>query len=115
MDKTVLSSIRTDSLSKHEGATRKYGELELDSCKLVIVNRPVNTGPIKVVFEEHDGWGHGINVPQEWLNEDHIGGEKISCPKCGGAGKIIIDGVDCTECHGTGMINKEGTVKETLQ
>lgn len=115
MDKIILSSIRTDSLSKHEGATRKYGKLELDSCVQVIVNRPVNAGSIKVIFEEHDGWGHGLNVPQEWLTEDHIGGEKISCIRCGGAGKMAIGDVDCKECHGTGMIRKEATIKETLQ
>lgn len=115
MDKDILAVIRTDSLSKHEGATRKYGSMELDSCKNIIVNRPVNAGPIKVVFEEHDGYGHGLNVPQDWLAEDHIGREKISCPRCKGAGKLIIDGEDCHECKGTGMIYKEITVRATLQ
>jgi hypothetical protein len=106
MNQDLLKKIRLDSLAKHDGATRKYGRLPLDSCLNVIINRPVNAGPTKVVFEEMDGFGHGVNVPQHWINEDHIGGEKISCLRCAGAGKLTIGGIDCTECHGTGMINK---------
>ncbi len=54
-------------------------------------------------------------MPQDWLNESHIGREKVSCPRCGGAGKLVIEGQDCHECKGTGMINKEITVKATIQ
>ena len=52
-----------------------------------------------------DGWGHGVNVPEDWLKEDHIGGAKKGCPRCGGAGKLTKYGVDCIECQGTGMVS----------
>lgn len=105
MDINLLNKVRTDSLSKHDGATRKYGTLPLDSCVNIIVNRPVNAGPIQIVFEEMDGFGHGLNVPADWINEQHIGGEKITCSRCVGAGRLIFGGIDCVECKGTGMVN----------
>lgn len=107
MDKDVIKNIRADSLSKHEGATRKYGSLSLDSCVSVIVNRPIDNSSIKVVFEEFDGFGHGVNVPPEWLTEDHISSNRMPCPRCGGAGKLVLYGIDCAECEGTGKVVKE--------
>lgn len=104
MDKDLLSKIRADSLSKHEGATRKYGDQSLDSCKTVIVNRPIDSSVVKVIFEESDGWGHGISVPPDWLTEDHIPRNRKPCPRCGGAGKLTLYGIDCIECEGTGKI-----------
>lgn len=106
MDKVLIAQIRSDSLSKHDGATKKYGSLPLDSCRTVVVNRQARGGPTKVAFEEMDGWCHGLNVPAEWLNEDHIGPEKMTCPRCGGPGKLVLGGIDCTECKGTGMVNR---------
>ena len=104
MDKNLLSKIRADSLSKHAGATRKYGSAPLDSCIQIIVNRPIDSSTVKVVFEEADGWGHGINVPPDWLTEEHIPRNRKPCPRCGGAGKLTLYGIDCTECSGTGKV-----------
>lgn len=104
MDKVLLNKIRADSLAKHEGATKKYGSLPLDSCVQVIVNRPIDSSAVKVVFEESDGWGHGITVPPDWLTEDHISKDRRPCPRCGGAGKLTLYGIDCTECLGTGKV-----------
>ena len=107
----MLSRIRIDSLSKHDGATRKYGSLPLDSCKQVIVNRDVKTNLYKIVFEEIDGYGHGVNVPPSFLKPDHISDDRTGCPRCGGAGKLVSHGIDCTECSGTGMIPKISSEK----
>lgn len=107
MDKDVIKNIRSDSLSKHDGATRKYGTLPLDSCKSIIVNRPIDNAETQVVFEEFDGFGHGLNVPSEWLTEDHVSTNRMPCPRCGGAGKLVVYGIDCTECKGTGKVVKE--------
>jgi len=115
MDKTVLASIRQDSLSKHAGAIKKYGDKHLDSCIQIVINRPIDSRQVKVVFEEGDGFGHGVNVPPDWLTEDHIPKDRVPCPRCGGAGKLILNGVDCTECRGTGKIVKESTEKVILQ
>jgi hypothetical protein len=110
MDEQLLAKIRADSLSQHEGATRKYGSLPINSCLQVIVNYDAKGGPVKVVFEEIDGWGHGLNVPQNWIVENHVGKPKDRCPRCKGAGKLVIGGIDCTECKGTGMINTDKRV-----
>ena len=107
VDQVLLAKIRTDSLSKHEGMTRKYGSLPLDSCKQIIVNRKANGNEVQVVFEECDGYGHGLNVPPEWILEDHIASDRMPCPRCAGAGKLTLHGIDCSECSGTGMIPKD--------
>lgn len=107
MDKDVLKRIRTDSLSKHDGATRKYGTLPLDSCKTIVVNRNIDSSEVKVAFEEMDGWGHGLSVPPDWLTEDHIARNRKPCMRCGGAGKLTLHGIDCTECNGTGKVVSE--------
>lgn len=111
MDQELLKKARVDSLAKHEGATKKYGSLPLSSCVSVIVNRPIDSSYVQVVFEEMDGYGHGINVPPDWFTEDHISRDRIPCPRCGGAGKLTLHGIDCTECEGTGKVvdNKEAT------
>jgi len=109
IDQEVLKKIRIDSLSRHEGATRKYGGLPMDSCKKVIINRPSDNSTVKVIFEELDGWGHGVNVPPDWLIEDHISMDREPCKRCGGAGKLTLHGIDCTECKGTGKVPKEVT------
>ena len=106
MDAVLLTNLRIDSLSKHDGATKKYGSLPLESCKTVLVNRQARGGPTQVAFEEMDGWCHGINVDPSLINEDHIGPDKVVCPRCGGPGKLTVYGDDCTECSGTGMVNK---------
>lgn len=110
MDQELLKKIRTDSLSKHEGATRKYGSLPLESCLGIIVDRPIDSSYVRVVFEESDGWGHGLNVPPDWLTEDHVPRNRIPCPRCAGAGKLTLHGIDCSECEGTGKIVKPESV-----
>ena len=104
MDEVLIQKIRLDSLSKHDGATKKYGTLPLDSCVQIIVNRGFEDGVIQIVFEEMDGWGHGLKVPDDWILEDHISTARKPCPRCGGAGKLTLHGIDCTECVGTGRI-----------
>jgi len=111
MDQELLKRIRADSLSKHDGMTRKYGSLGLDSCKQVIVDREFNSTAVRVVFEEHDGYGHGLNVPPGWLTEDHISPDRVACPRCAGAGKLVMYGIDCTECQGTGKIVSKVTIQ----
>lgn len=104
VDKVLLEKVRADSLSKHEGMTRKYGSLPLDSCVQVIVNRGNDDNVVQIVFEECDGYGHGLNVPSDWVLEDHISKSRVPCMRCGGAGKLTIHGVDCHECKGTGKV-----------
>jgi hypothetical protein len=111
MDKSILQKIRLDSLSKHDGMTYRYGSLPLDSCKTVIVDRNIDSSEIRVVFEESDGYGHGLNVPTDWLTEDHISRNRVACPRCGGAGKLTLYGVDCTECNGTGKVPGKVTIQ----
>ncbi len=115
VDTVVLESIRRDSLSKHPGATKKYGDKGMDTCIQVIINRNIDSTSVKVIFEEGDGFGHGLNVPPGWLTEDHISPDRAPCPRCGGAGKLQINGVDCIECKGTGKIIRESNIKVTLQ
>lgn len=103
----LIAKVRLDSLSKHDGMTRKYGRQPLDTCRQVIVNRKHNVNTIQVVFEEHDGYGHGLNVHPELIgeiNESHIRDATVVCGRCNGAGKLTLHGVDCAECGGTGRL-----------
>ena len=104
LSRDLLNTIRNDSLSKHDGYTRKYGSLPVDSCTTVIVNRTHDVNIVQVVFEEFDGTGHGVNVPSDWILEEHISPDRVTCPRCGGGGKLTMLGVDCTECQGTGKV-----------
>ena len=111
MDKSILEKIRADSLQKHAGMFRRYGYLDIDTCKQVIVDREIDSTSVRVVFEEHDGYGHGVNVPPGWLTEDHISQDRLPCPRCGGAGKLTFYGIDCEECKGTGKVPGKKTIQ----
>ncbi len=103
-DIELIKSIRLDSLSKHDGMTRRYAKHGIESCKQVLINRKHNSTVLQVVFEEHDGYGHGVNVPPEMLEYDHLRDHTVPCPRCRGAGKLVLGGIDCTECDGTGRV-----------
>jgi len=103
-DRQALDNLRRDSLKNHDGASRKYGSLTVDTCKQVIINRKFDSSEVQIVFEESDGYGHGINVPPGWLTEDHVPLDRVACPRCAGSGKLKLGGIDCSECLGTGKL-----------
>lgn len=111
IDQDLLVKLRIDSLSKHPGMTRKYSRQDLQTCRQVLVNRKLRENVVQVVFEEHDGYGHGINVQPDMILPDHIRESTIECSRCNGAGKLSIHGIDCTECNGTGRV--EGQIQLT--
>lgn len=107
-DIELIKSVRLDSLSKHPGKSSRYASRGIESCKQVLINRKHNSNIYQFVFEEYDGFGHGVNVPPEMIdNRDHIRDSTVACPRCGGAGKLTLGALDCTECDGTGRVPGE--------
>jgi len=104
IDPKLIMAIRADSLSKRPGMTYKYRDHSIETCRQVLVNRRIRENVVQVIFEEHDGYGHGLNVPPDMILEEHVRDATIECSRCNGAGKLVLGGIDCTECNGTGRV-----------